>query len=111
MTRAYLFAALLSILLPVGCGKKDAGLSGTYRASPPVPDWTITFQHDGTFESKSTGGVVNGTYRLDGTKLTVTTTEVNGKPVQGNHTEPRTATLSEDGKSFDTGGAQYRKQD
>ena len=113
MKRACLFAALLAILLPVGCGKTGAGLSGTYKgqSSMPAGDATITFQDDGTFEGKNPAEVVKGTYKLEGRKLTITMTEVNGEPPQF-IMEPATATLSDDGRSISTEGAhQFTKQE
>jgi len=116
MTRACLFAALLAILLPVGCGgKKDAGLSGTYEGQPSTraAGAAVTFQPDGTytFEGKSAGEVVNGTYKAEGTKLRITVAERNGKRAQGKEAEPATGTLSEDRKSFTLGDVKYRKVD
>jgi len=113
MKRAYILAGLLAIVLSVGCGKKGAGLSGVYKRHPytPAADFTFTFQDDGTFEIKSTGEVVKGAYKLEGRNLSMTATEVDGKPAQGNYAEPHTATLSEDGKSFNTGQVEYRKQE
>ncbi len=106
MQRACLFAAILAILLSVGCSKKNAGLSGTYKRQPPLPagDATMTFQEDGTFESAGPGNVVKGTYELKGRALSIAVTQVNGKPPQGKEAELPTATLSEDGKSFNLFG-------
>ena len=80
MKRACLLAALLAILLPVGCSNKDVGLSGTYegRCVWNGIDSTMTFHDDGTFESKSPTEVITGTYKLEGRKLSITVTEVNG---------------------------------
>ena len=102
MQRVCLLAVLLAILLSVGCGKKGAGMSGTFKRKPSLPagDVTMTFQEDGTFVFNDTGRADKGTYKLEGRKLTVTMTEVNGKPPQGLDQKPMTATLSEDGKSF-----------
>ena len=113
MKRACLLAALLAILLPVGCAKKGAGLSGTYKrqVSKPAGEWTITFHHDGTCEGTAPGEVLKGTYELEGRNLTITATESNGKPTQGREAEPITATLSEDGKSFNTEDNEYIKQE
>ena len=112
MTRARLFAVLLAILLPVGCGKKDAGLSGTYKGRDGVPahDVTVTFQDDGTFESKSPAEVITGSYKLEGRKLAITVTEVNGEPLQFLG-EPATLTLSDDGRSLiDANGNQHTRE-
>ncbi len=108
MKRAFLLAALLAILLSVGCGKKGAGMSGTFKRKPPLPegDVTMTFQEDGTFVFSDTRRADKGTYKLEGRKLTVTMTEVNGKPPQGWDQKPITGTLSEDGKSFNPAYAQ-----
>ncbi len=114
MKRACLLAALLAILLPVGCGKKDAGLSGTYegRCVWNGIDSTMTFHDDGTFEGKSPTEVITGTYKLEGRKLSITVTEVNGEqPPQYPGTRSATATLSEDGRSISGEGGQWTKQE
>ena len=102
MKRACLLAALLVILLSVGCGKKGAGLSGTYKGKHGVPavDMTMTFQDDGTFEAKTPSEAVKGTYTLEGRKLSLTVTEVNGEPPSFHYREPGTVTLSDDGRSI-----------
>jgi len=114
MKRACLLAALLAILLSVGCGKKGAGMSGTYKGRGGVPagDATITFQDDGTLEVKSASEVLKGTYKLEGRNLTTTVTEVNGEPPLFK-TEPTTATLSDDGRSITISGkeGQWTKQE
>ncbi|MHB8860936.1 MAG: Clp protease N-terminal domain-containing protein [Pirellulaceae bacterium] len=88
---------------------------GTYKEQPSkartTADWTLTFQDDGTFEAKSTGEIVKGTYKLEGRNLSTTATERNGKPTQGMEAEPATANLSEDGKSISLGDHEYIKQE
>lgn len=113
MKRACVLAALLAILLPVGCGKKDAGMSGTYKREPPLPkgDVTLIFQKNGTFVGNDAGEAAKGTYKLEGRELTVKTTERNGKPTQGEDAEPITATLSEDGRSISRGEVHFIKQE
>jgi hypothetical protein len=71
----------------------------------------MTFQEDGTFVGKNLGGVGKGTYKLEGRKLTIATTEMNGKPTQGKEAKPIATTLSEDGKSISDDGVQLIKQE
>jgi hypothetical protein len=111
MKQACLLVALLAILLSVGCGKKRAGLSGTYK-DPAADDATMTLHDDGTFEGKSAAEAVKGTYKLDGTKLSMTVKEVNGEPPKFVVGEPIvTATVSDDGKSLSLGGIKYIKHE
>ncbi len=85
--------------------------------SKPPLEWTINFKDDGTHEGKWPIAVVRGTYKLEGRNLSITVTELNGKPTQGREAEPTVATLSEDGKSFSvddvdgTGKYEYIKQE
>lgn len=114
MKRACLLAALLAILLAVGCGKKGAGMSGTYKGRGV---WNgiesdMTFHDNGTFEAKSPTEVITGTYTLEGRKLSMTVTEVNGKqPPQYPGAAFGTATLSEDARSISAEGGQWTKQE
>jgi hypothetical protein len=114
MNRACLLAAFVAILLSVGCGKKGAGMAGTFTSRTGVPpvEATMTFHNDGTFEGKSPAEAIKGTYKLVGRKLSMTVTEVDGKqppPYPG--AASSTATLSEDGKSISAVAAQWTKQE
>jgi hypothetical protein len=122
MKRACLLATVLVILLSAGCGKKGAGLSGTFKWTPPTMpanDTTMTFQEDGTFVAKHNGPdhvgwakwSGKGTYKLEGRNLSITMTEVNGKVTQGKESEANTVTLSADGKCFRRGEVEYIKQE
>ena len=102
MQRACLLAALLAILLSVGCGKKGAGMSGTFKRKPSLPagDVTMTFQEDGTF-------VVKRHRRGRQRNVQTRRQEVDHYDDRGEREaaarldrKPMTATLSEDGKSF-----------
>jgi hypothetical protein len=61
--------------------------------------------------ARTSGIAGKGTYKLEGRKLTITTTEMNGKPTQGKEAEPITTTLSEDGRSISDEGVQLMKRE
>ena len=114
MTRAGLLAALLAMLLLIGCDRKGTWLSGTYKGKPSTraADSVTTFQADGTcsFKDKS-GNVIEGTYILEGKELRIKVVEMNGKAVEGKQAEPVTWTVSEDGMVLGIGGVEFRKQE
>lgn len=72
----------------------------------------MTFHDDGTYESKSPTEIITGTYKLEGRKLSVTVTEVNGKqPPQYPGWGSATGILSDDGRSISCEGGQWTKQE
>jgi uncharacterized protein (TIGR03066 family) len=104
----------LFVGLAIGCSPgKDSPMVGRWKldettgAYKSLPEdhrqkVDVEFKRDETFTFKVKGGdkteEIAGTYKLDGTKLTMTPTQENGKPT---NEKPITVEISKDFKSFD----------
>ena len=121
-----LFGLSLAVCLCIACSKPN-GMAGTWKMDPSremvqaaknvgdeVPAVTMVFNSDNTFDatlgSKSQTMKAHGQYELKGKELTITATEVDGKPATGEKAKPSKVTLSDDMKSFTQMGMTFRKQ-
>ncbi len=124
--RRIFFGATLAISLCIACSKPNA-MVGTWKmdVSPQmaqaaknvgdsIPVVTMVFNSDNTFDasvqSTSQTKKAKGKYELKGKELTLTATDVDGKPAAGADAKPSTVTLSDDMSSFTRMGMTFKKQ-
>lgn len=110
--RFSLALALTLILSLIGCGKKEENpMVGTWKfefaqKNVSVAEIKMDFQGDGTFVYTSSfqgkAHTANGTYKLEGKTLTLTSQIAEGAPTSG---ESKVVTLADDMKSFDPPGS------
>jgi hypothetical protein len=105
-------AVFMGTILFFGCGSKPKVWIGTYALK--ITDKTretydmfqemnmqwpeITLNADGTFTMLKTEDrmTITGTYKVDGTTLTITAVRVNGQPPEGKYADPHTAEFKDD---------------
>lgn len=113
------YGVLFGALVVIGCSsgspmvgnwelQLDEKIMKEMPAGTTKPSVTVEFKGDGTWVGKMSGlgkdSTAEGTYKLDGKSLSMTTTKEDGKDKADGKTE--TATLADDMKSFDLPGSQ-----
>lgn len=126
MSKVVFLALLLLSLVLAGCSSSP--MVGTWKLQVPEALATaaksmgkgdslnaeVVFASDGKFSLKGLGagksGQMEGTYTLEGKKVTLKFEKMDGTAITEDQMKPETAELSEDGKSFIVRGATFIKQ-